>query len=264
MGKCHGAIVLRQADACSSFVAGSVRWAMIACRERRKCIGGSQARLVRLALLLCTMFICGYANDAEAQSIARDVLRRQLTSPATTVPMPKALVTSASEIAEWKKITIGAFKDSFALLNALTAMSCGIGDSAAAALARPTFGVAATKTTVSLLTVTAADLGFQGETAPLRQIYRVAQRMGFVLAPAEVAPQLRLQYQDQPVGEFLIIAMEPIRTWAGEAVILTVANGGAGLILIGQDGDDEADIPVTSRFVFVRSPPGAPTLAGKN
>jgi hypothetical protein len=27
--------------------------------------------------------------------------------------------------------------------------------------------------------------------------------------------------------------MNPIRTWTGDEVILTVANGGAGLILIG-------------------------------
>jgi hypothetical protein len=46
--------------------------------------------------------------------------------------------------------------------------------------------------------------------------------------------------------------MEPIRTWAGEPVIFTVANGGAGFILIGQDGYDDMEIPVTSRFVFVR------------
>ncbi len=36
-------------------------------------------------------------------------------------------------------------------------------------------------------------------------------------------------------------------------VILTVANGGAGLVLIGQDGSADAEIPVASRFLFVRS-----------
>src|SRR6185437_14164477 len=101
-------------------------------------------------------------------------------------------------------------------------------------------------------------LGFQGETALLSQIYATAQRLGFGLAPAEIAPQLRVQYLDQPIGEFLIIGMAPIQTWTGEAIILTVANGGAGLILIGQDGRSDAAIPVNSRFVFVRSLPVAP------
>ena len=46
--------------------------------------------------------------------------------------------------------------------------------------------------------------------------------------------------------------MEPIKTWKGEPVILTVANGGAGLILIGQDGRADAEIFVASRFYPVR------------
>ena len=98
--------------------------------------------------------------------------------------------------------------------------------------------------------MSAAELGFQTDTAPLADIYARAQQLGFGLAAAEVAPQLRLQYFDQPMGEFLIIGMEPIKTWKGEPVILTVANGGAGLVLIGRDGSADAEIPVASRFLF--------------
>ena len=47
--------------------------------------------------------------------------------------------------------------------------------------------------------------------------------------------------------------MEPIKTWKGEPVILAVANGGAGLVLIGRDGSADAEVPVASRFLFVRS-----------
>ncbi|WP_407119604.1 hypothetical protein [Bradyrhizobium sp. LMG 9283] len=48
---------------------------------------------------------------------------------------------------------------------------------------------------------------------------------------------------------------------AGDPIILTVANGGAGLILIGQDGHDDAEVSVTSRFVFVRREKAAPAEA---
>jgi hypothetical protein len=106
--------------------------------------------------------------------------------------------------------------------------------------------------------VSAAELGFQTDTALLADIYARAKQLGFGLAAAEIGPQLRLQYFDQPIGEFLIIGMEPIRTWKGAPVILNVANGGAGLILIGQDGSADAQIPVTSRFVFVRANEAAP------
>ena len=78
------------------------------------------------------------------------------------------------------------------------------------------------------------------------------------IARPEIGPQLRIQYFDQPMGEFLAIGMEPIRTWNGEPIILNVANGGAGLILIAQDGRPEAEVPVTSRFVFERSTGTAP------
>jgi hypothetical protein len=206
------------------------------------------------------------AGDAGAQCSARDVLQRQLalkTAPAT-VPRPRRTVTSVSDVAGWRTIDIGTMPDTFALLTALNAIGCGIGDSAAAALARPAFTVSGTRAAVELLIVSAADLGFKGETASLRQIYQLAQQLGIGLAPPEIAPQLRLQYLDQPVGEFLIIGMKPIRTWTGEEIILNVANGGAGLILIGQDGRADAEIPVTSRFVFVRSLPTTPAALVQN
>lgn len=106
--------------------------------------------------------------------------------------------------------------------------------------------------------MSAAELGFKTDTASLADIFARAKQLGFGLAAAEVGPQLRLQYFDQPIGEFLIIGMEPIRTWTGTPVILNVANGGAGLILIGQDGSADAQISVASRFVFVRTNEGAP------
>jgi hypothetical protein len=84
-------------------------------------------------------------------------------------------------------------------------------------------------------------------------IYARARQLGFDIATAEVGPQLGLQYFDQPMGEFLVVGMEPIKTWSAEPVILNVANGGARLVLIGQDGRTDAEIPVASRFVFVRS-----------
>ena len=107
---------------------------------------------------------------------------------------------------------------------------------------------------VELVVVSAVQLGFKTDSVPLAVIYARARQLGFELAAAEVGPQLRLQYLDQPMGEFLIVGMQPIKTWSGEPVVLNVANGGAGLILIGQDGRDDAEIPATSRFLFVRAP----------
>ena len=158
----------------------------------------------------------------------------------------------AADVQVWKTIFVGTFADTFALRNALDAAGCSIGDLAGQILARPAFTLSATKTSVELFAVSAADLGFDTDVASLADIYGRAQQVGFRLAPAEVAPQLRLQYFDQPIGEFLIIGMEPIKTWEGEPVILSVVNGGAGLIIIGQNGSADAEISVASRFLFVR------------
>ncbi|MEH2506495.1 uncharacterized protein YjiS (DUF1127 family) [Bradyrhizobium sp. AZCC 1578] len=215
-----------------------------------------------MLMMLCNACILVSGSEAEAQCTARDVLQNQLRLTKIPSPtMPRGLVRSAVDVPAWKKITVGTFSGSFALLNALSAIGCGVGDSAGEILARPAFTLSATKTDVELFTVSAAELGFKTETASLGQIYARAQELGFGLATPEIAPQLRLQYLDQPIGEFLIIGMEPIKTWKGEPVILTVANGGAGLILIGQDGRADAQISVASRFLFVQSKRAAPAEA---
>jgi hypothetical protein len=80
----------------------------------------------------------------------------------------------------------------------------------------------------------------------------VARKLGYELCPAEVAVQLRLQYLDQPVGEFLNIAMEPIATYEGEPVGLISANGGAGLMIVGQPMSLKDLVDPRTQFVFVR------------
>ena len=205
-------------------------------------------------MLLCTACILLFASEARSQCTARDVLQNQLRLKNTpSAGKPQIPVGSADDVPVWKTVTVGTFADSFALSNALDSVGCSIGNSAGEILGRPTFTLSATKTSVELFAVSAAELGFQTDTASLADIYARAKQLGFGLAAAEIGPQLRLQYFDQPIGEFLIIGMEPLRTWKGEPVILTVANGGAGLILIGQDGSADAQISVLSRFLFVRS-----------
>ena len=67
-----------------------------------------------------------------------------------------------------------------------------------------------------------------------------------------MGPQLRLQYLDQPLGEALHIAMRPIARYTGEPTTFALINGGAGLLLTGNDGNLDLAVPRTRRFVFVR------------
>ena len=224
--------------------------------------GWRHCRILVVAML-CTTCALLFASEARAQCTARDVPQNQQPrlKKAASADRAHILIKSAVDVPVWKTITIGTFANFFALSNALDAAGCGIGNSANEILARPIFNLRGMKTRVELFAVSAAELGLQADTALLADIYARAKRLGFGLAAAEVGPQLRLQYFDQPIGEFLIIGMEPITTWKGTPVILNVANGGAGLILIGQDGSANAQISAASRFVFVRTNEAAPAEA---
>lgn len=209
--------------------------------------------------MLCAACMLQSANNAWAQCTARDVLQNQLKLKTRSAQPPQQPIKSARDVATWKTITIGTFADLIRLRNDMDRMGCNIGGQAAEILARPTFAVTSHKTDVDLVALSPAQLGFTSDTVSLATVYARARQLGFELAAAEVGPQLRIQYLDQPMGEFLIIGMEPIKKWSGEPIILNVANGGAGLILIGQDGRAGAEIPVTSRFVFARPHQPAPS-----
>ena len=136
-----------------------------------------------LIAMLCTACIVLFASKASAQCTARDVLKNRLTLKTTpSANTPPILVKSAFAVPVWRTITVGTFANSFALLNALDAAGCGIGGSAEEILARPAFTVGTTKTNVELFAVSAAELGFQTDTAPLADIYARAQQLGFGLA----------------------------------------------------------------------------------
>jgi hypothetical protein len=149
----------------------------------------------------------------------------------------------------WKTITLGIHDSADSLRQAVRRHA---GRLAGEALDGPDFGISKVKTDVDLVVLSAAELGFEAESEPLAEIYAQAARIGLELCPAEVAPQLRLQYLDQPLGEFLHVAMKPLATEGGDFVNLSLANGGAGLLLIGGDGSPGLMVPSTLRFVFVR------------
>ncbi|WP_249142988.1 hypothetical protein [Bradyrhizobium liaoningense] len=208
-----------------------------------------------MVALLCAASLFQFTPRAWGQCSARDALQNQLKlGKVRAVDLPRKPIASVRDVPTWKTITVGTFVNSIVLRNALDAVGCNIGGLAAEVLARPAFTISSSKRGVELVAVSAIELGFNTDSVPLAVIYARARQLGFELAAAEIGPQLRLQYLDQPMGEFLIVGMEPIKTWSGEPVIFNVANGGAGLILIGQDGRDDAEIPVTSRFLFVRPP----------
>jgi hypothetical protein len=158
---------------------------------------------------------------------------------------------NVGEPAIWKRITLGTHKGVNSLRTALDAARVRVGDSADEILGRPAFGLSKTSMDVDLVVASVAELGFH-DSAPLADIYWRAGELGLELCPAEVAPLLRLQYVNQPLGEFLNIAMRPIATYGGELIALSVANAGTGPLLIGGEGRLDVVMNWRARFVFVR------------
>ncbi len=159
-------------------------------------------------------------------------------------------VNKPAHLQIWRTITLGIYKGVDAYRDALDLARIRIGDSADEILGRPAFPYARTKTDVELAVLSGAELGVAEPESSLADVYKRARQVGLELCPAEVGPQLRLDYRDQPLGETLDIAMEPVTGYSGDPRILTLVNWGTGLALIGRDGRSESMVPRISRFVF--------------
>ena len=186
-------------------------------------------------------------------------------APAFAAEQTHALQT-ALETPIWKTITIGGSKGVNAIREAMEAGPCSIwiSEEADEILGRPAFPFIKAPVELDLVVLSVSELGFGDPAsdkdiepeatvrASLRDIYVRAVSLGFELCPAEVGPALRLNYLDQPLGEFLQIAMKPVARYTGELVTFTLVGGDAGFLLGGANGNSDAILRGVVRFVFVR------------
>jgi hypothetical protein len=152
-----------------------------------------------------------------------------------------------AEVPIWGTVTLGINKGVNAYREALDAAAIKIGDEI---LGRPALPYVSMATQVELALLSVAQLGVEAEAAPRSEVYRRAKRIGLKLCPAEVGPRLGLKYRNQPLGEALDIAMEPVATYSGDPTVLALVNFGSGLALIGSDGRSDSLVPRARRFVF--------------
>lgn len=107
------------------------------------------------------------------------------------------------------------------------------------------------KRKVDLVNMSVEELGFP-RGAEFKDIYEAAKNQGLDLCPAEVGPQLRLQYTDQPSGEWLVIAMEPIKDSGGVLDLFYVRHYDSARWLAACYGYPYSRWGAGYRFVFVR------------
>lgn len=104
-----------------------------------------------------------------------------------------------------------------------------------------------------LVVVKVDDMGLPSTYPTTSQIYAWAKENGLELCPAEIGPRLREAYTDQPKGEGLVIAMEPLLDSDGNPCVFGVNRDGTEPWL-DRDwaGQDTAWAP-EDRFVFRKS-----------
>ena len=111
--------------------------------------------------------------------------------------------------------------------------------------------VASAKTEVDLVVASVAELGFKSGATYEAICTRAKKEFGLERCPAEVGPKLRLEY-NQPYGELLRIAMEPISDSSGGLYIFGVDYDNNNRWLYGYYGYHDYFWYGIYRFVFVR------------
>lgn len=102
---------------------------------------------------------------------------------------------------------------------------------------------------IELVRIRIKDLGFEDD-ATLNQVYSKARAIGLDLCPAEVGPQMRLAYSDQPKLEQLHIAMNDVRVLQNYPNFFRLYRTNSGLVLGGRGGGNDNEWNSNCEFVF--------------
>ena len=148
-----------------------------------------------------------------------------------------------------KTIEIGTHKDVKSLRKALEESGARISNWAGDILNKTK--LSKSKQSLDLVVLTVEELGFP-QGAQLKDIYKAAINQGLGLCPAEVGPQLRLQYTNQPKGEWLLIAMEPINDSDGDLRLFLVKRSDGDRWLSACYDYPDSRWYANNRFVFFR------------
>jgi len=112
------------------------------------------------------------------------------------------------QFSTWRTLKLGIHKSAIDLLDALQKdMGHRFNELETGVLNK--ISVAPTETEIELVNVSAIELGFkEGGVVDDGQVRMKANEIGLELLPAEAGPELRLQYNDQPMNEVMHIGTE--------------------------------------------------------
>lgn len=111
--------------------------------------------------------------------------------------------------------------------------------------------LATTLSKIKIWKVQLSELGLK-HNCTTTQIWEAAARCGFVKLSAEVGPQLRDEYTDQPKGEWIRVGMEPITASGGRPSVFFVARDDGGRYLYARYAGPDDRWDAGSVWVFGR------------
>lgn len=159
----------------------------------------------------------------------------------------------SQEFAVWKTIKVGTgLKTADDFRRALKEGSYRFNDWVSDLLSRPEFVVATVAGEADLVVASNADLG-RPNGCTYRETCELALATGVLdLCEPEDGPQLRLQYPDQPCGEWLTMAMKAIRGSNGHLGVFDVGRGDFGQWLFSRGGNPDYFRGGDCQFAFRR------------
>ena len=153
----------------------------------------------------------------------------------------------------FKTIDLGTYRTDTDLYNALARERNRVGTYANQMMNGSGFKVSRRKTQVDLVVLTTAELTGKKEGGTTAEVLAGAKRLHLQKCSPEVGPQLRLQYKDQPMNEWLLIGMDPIKGSDGRLEVFFVGRSDDGLWLSSSYGSPGGFWGGGSRWVFARS-----------
>ncbi len=148
----------------------------------------------------------------------------------------------------FKTIEVGTFKDTLSISNAINHAGFVISPFAYDLLRKTK--LSPSKKSLEIVLVSLHELGLApGKLYP--ELCKAAGRLNLQLCPAEVGPQLRLQYKNQPADEGIYIVMDALQFPDGLLGIYVVNNSFDGQRLGTLLTDDFCQD--NFKYAFVRS-----------
>ena len=144
--------------------------------------------------------------------------------------------------------TIGG-KDKKELLKELKEKKINISDYAKDMMENKDFTTSKKPEQIQLIRLTVGDLGLK-DGATTKDIYERAEELGLELCSAETGPNLRINYENQPLGDWFRIAMKQITDRDGDLNVFYLARDDDGLWLRDHWDNPENRWHSYNKFVF--------------